>query len=78
MRRDLKHRLDRIERALPKPPRPPVEDPLPGIMAELAEHGFVQTGSESKAEVISRALGITTVEFRALLTEQAENGDSVR
>jgi len=40
-------------------------------MAELAEHGFVQTGNESKAEVISRDLGITTVEFRALLTEQA-------
>ena len=72
MRRDLKHRLDRIERALPKPPPPPVEDPIPRIMAELAEHGFVRAGNESQAEVISRALGITTVEFRALLIERAE------
>ena len=59
MRARLKGRLDRMEKALPKPPRAPCPDIIPQIESWLANVGMVRGANESLAETTMRALGIS-------------------
>ena len=71
MRTSMSRRLNRIERALPKPPPPPYESPVPRIMQFLAERGIFPEPSESCAETTARAFGMTMSELREELQRRA-------
>ncbi len=72
MRASLKRRLDRIEKALPKPAAS--ADSVSGatVLAErLAALGVVQQPEERLAETTARAMGISIPELRAELMRRA-------
>ena len=71
MRASLKSRLDRIEKALPKPEPPPVPSAAPLIAARLAALGFELGPNESLAEMWARAMGISCAQLRADLHRHA-------
>jgi hypothetical protein len=71
MRASLQRRLDRIEKAMPKPPTAPCPDVVPQIESWLASIGMVRGANESLAEVVARAQGISLQEFQAELRQRA-------
>lgn len=74
MRATLKHRLGRIERALPKPVVVACESVAPEIARRLAAMGIVRRSEESLAETTARAMGISPQELRRELTLRAYRG----
>ena len=73
MRATLKHRLDRIEKAMPKPATAPSQSVAPEIARRLASMGIVGRPEESLAETTARAMGISARELRAKLELLAGN-----
>ncbi len=72
MRASLKHRLDRIEKAIPKPATAAASISGAAILAErLAALGVIRSPEESLAETTARALGISIPELRAELMRLA-------
>jgi hypothetical protein len=71
MRATLKHRLDRIEKAIPKPAAAARESVAPEIARRLAAMGIVRRNEESLAETTARAMGISPRELRRELTLRA-------
>ena len=67
----LKNRLDRIEKAMPKPPTAPCPDVVPQIESWLASIGMVRGANESLTEMTMRALGISAQELQAELRLRA-------
>jgi hypothetical protein len=65
----LKHRLDRIEKALPK--AVPAWDSVAHLTGVLGKYGVVREGNESLAAAFARALGITPGELREELRRRA-------
>jgi hypothetical protein len=74
MRARLKGRLDRIEKALPKPPTAPCPDVIPKVESWLASVGIVRGANESLAETTMRALGISAQELQSQLRQRAGFG----
>ena len=71
MRATLKHRLDRIERAMPKQATAPCPSPAAEIKQGLAAWEIVPGPSESLAETWARAMGISCSQLRAQLQLRA-------
>jgi hypothetical protein len=67
----LRSRIARIEKAMPKPPQPPVHSAVPFFEALFNAAGIERGPKESLAKATSRALGIGTSELRALLQRRA-------
>lgn len=73
MRATLKHRLDRIEKAMPKP-APARQSMAPEIERRLAAVGIVRGPEETLAETMARAMGIGPQELRRRLILLAHGG----
>jgi len=67
----LKHRLDRIERAIPKPRMVSNWDSAAWTASLTAKFGIVRTANESWAEAIARAMGLTPQQLRNRLQRRA-------
>jgi hypothetical protein len=74
----LKHRLEKIERTLPKPVREPVFDSRAWTASLTAKYGIVPVGNESWAEAIAKAMGLTPQQLRAEFQRRAQGLDSYR
>jgi hypothetical protein len=73
MRATLKHRLDRIEKAMPKP-AVIYESMAPEIERRLAAVGIARGPEETLAETMARAMGISPQELRRRLILLAHGG----
>jgi len=71
MRAGLKTRLDRIEKAIPKPRAPVVQSAVPTLRKCLEAWGIAREGNESLAETVARAMGISPAELRRQLSLRA-------
>jgi hypothetical protein len=67
----LKRRLDRIEKAMPKPVTSSCPSVVPQIERWLANKGVVRKDEESLAETTARALGWSMAELRQDLQGRA-------
>jgi hypothetical protein len=74
MRAALKHRLDRVEKAMPKPATAACPSVVPQIERWLADTGIVRRGEESVAETTARAMGNNPQELRRRLCLLAYGG----
>jgi hypothetical protein len=64
MRASIKTRLDRIERALPRPRPTAVQSAVPMLRQWLEASGIAREGNESLAEVVARAMGIMPADLQ--------------
>jgi hypothetical protein len=71
MRAGIKTRLERIERALPRPRPAAVQSAVPVLKRWLETWGIVREGKESLAERVARAMGISPAELRRQLSLRA-------
>jgi hypothetical protein len=71
MRASFRSRLKRIEGNLPKVPPARCESAVPLFRRCLELWGVVPQASESLAETVARAMGITVQEFRKQLIVRA-------
>jgi len=71
MRAGIKTRLDRIERALPRPRPAAVQSAVPVLKQWLEAFGVIREANESLAETVARAMGISPAELRRHLVLRA-------
>ena len=75
MHSTLKSRIDRVEKAIARVPKPTVPGGSPALLfaSWLAAWGVERGPNESLAETTARAMGISVREFRAELCRRAGN-----